>query len=109
MKRTPFIVRDIQTRDNWIIWAHMHVFVSALVSAAVSIFIIIDAKITIYLLVTIWCGNMPTLRLFFGLRSLMELLQGASAGHQLYFVESKLRISLSNSGGSATYINNGML
>ena len=36
-------------------------------------------------------------------------VQGASAGHQLYFVESILRISLSNSGGSAPYINNGLL
>ena len=36
-------------------------------------------------------------------------LQGASAGHQLCFVELKLQISVNNSGGSANYINNGML
>ena len=36
-------------------------------------------------------------------------VQGASAGHQLSFVDLKLWISVSNSGGSATYINNGML
>ena len=36
----------------------------------------------------------------------IQRLQGASAGHQLCFVELKLRICVSNSGGSATYNNN---
>ena len=43
------------------------------------------------------------------LEKVSAYVQGASAGHQLGFVELKLLISVSNSGGSATYINNGML
>ena len=39
----------------------------------------------------------------------IHTIQGASAGHQLCFVELKLQVCVSNSGGSAIYINNGLL